>query len=205
MVWHINGRHMHDSTTDPLLRSLLTRCVSGTVSSYQLWADAVGDQSFVFSNLLQYFKKSIKFTPPNYAKRGGAPVAYNSSVFSPSGGPLEVSFWNYFVPVSQNIKDGLQKLGFLENGNTQSGSLLGFAQFPATLQAEAQIRDSSETSFLQTAIRETDLQVYQRALAKKILFNGKTATGVLVNTAGLTYTLSARKEVILAAGPVSLG
>lgn len=30
----------------------------------------VDDQSYTFSNLLPYFKKSIIFTPPNYAKRG---------------------------------------------------------------------------------------------------------------------------------------
>lgn len=114
-----------------------------------------------------------------------------------------MSYWNYFIPVSQYFKNGLLSLGFKENGGIESGSLFGFAQYPATLNPDAQIRDSSETSFGQEAIEETTLQIYQRTLAKQILFSGKTATGVLVDTAGLSYTLSARKEVILAAGPVS--
>lgn len=42
-----------------------------------------------------------------------------------------------------------------------------------------------------------------RTLAKRILFTGTVATGVTVDTAGAVYTLSARKEVILAAGSVS--
>ena len=149
------------------------------------------------------FQKSIKFTPPNYAKRGGPTLAYDPSAFSPSGGPLQVSFWNYFIPVSQYFINGLLSLGFKENGGIQSGSLIGFAQFPATLNPDAQIRDSSETSFGEQAIVETSLQIYQRTLAKQILFDGKTATGVRVVTAGTSYVLSAKKEVILAAGPVS--
>ena len=160
----------------------------------------MGDESYTLANLLPFFKKSVKFTPPNYRKRGGPAVAYDSSAYSPRGGPLQVSYWNYFVPVSQYFKNGLTKLGFKETSGIESGSLIGFAQYPATLNPDAQIRDSSETSYLQEAIQTTGLQVYQRTLAKKIVFNGKRASGVLVDTAGIAYTLYARKEVILAAG-----
>lgn len=163
----------------------------------------VNDQSFTFSNLLPYFKKSIIFTPPNYAKRGGPNLAYDASAFSSTGGPLHVSFWNYFIPVSSFFKVALLKLGLSENGGIQSGSLLGFAQYPATIHPDSQIRDSSETSFGQAAISSTSLQIYMRSLAKRIVFNGTVATGVTVDTAGALYTISARKEVILAAGPVS--
>jgi hypothetical protein len=37
----------------------------GTLGSYQRWADVVGDQSYTFQNLLQYFIKSTHLTPPN--------------------------------------------------------------------------------------------------------------------------------------------
>ena len=174
----------------------------GTTGSYQAWAEQVGDESYTFGNLLPYFRKSVRFTPPDYGKRGGPRVAYDPSAYSPRRGPLQVSYWNYFVPVSQYFRNGLVKLGFQETGAIESGSLIGFAQYPATLNPDTQIRDSSETSFLQEAFQSTTLQGYQRTLAKNILFNGKIATGVLVDTAGTSYTLSARKEVILAAGPL---
>jgi hypothetical protein len=42
-------------------------------------------------------------------------------------------------------------------------------------------------------------------MAKQVLFDGnKTATGVVVETGGFNYTLSANKEIILSAGAVSL-
>jgi choline dehydrogenase len=175
-----------------------------TKGSYQAWADQVEDQSFTFDNLLPYFKKSVIFTKPNLALRGGPPVAYDPAPFSSTGGPLHVSFWNYFIPASSVISQGLRKLGFNETSQIQSGSLLGFAQFPATLTPDTQIRDSSQTSFLDAAIAadsSCNLQLYPNTLAKQILFDStKTATGVRVNTAGWEYVLSARKEVILAAG-----
>ena len=58
---------------------------------------------------------------------------------------------------------------------------------------------------MQESIAETELQIYQRTLAQKILFDGaKRATDVAVETAWKGYFLSARKEVILAAGAVCL-
>ena len=100
--------------------------------------------------------------------------------------------------------NGLIKLGFKENGGINSGSLIGFAQYPATLQHHAQIRDSSQTSFLErVGTTIPSLRVYRSTLAKKILFSGKCATGVQVQNGGTSYVLSAKEEVILAAGPVS--
>ena len=73
-----------------------------------------------------------------------------------------------------------------------------------TVDPEAETRSSSETSFLQSTILSSpSAQIYQRTLANKIIFNdNKTATGVAVSTNGVPYTLSAKKEVILAAGVV---
>jgi choline dehydrogenase len=173
----------------------------GTKGSYDEWASQVGDQSWSFDSVLPYFQKSCNFTPPNYTKRGGPAIKVDPSAFSVSGGPLKISYWGYYLPVSAYFRQALDKLGFKENdAGILAGSLLGYAQYPSTLDPDAMVRDSSQTSFGQAAIQETTLQYYIRTLAKKIIFDGKTATGVQVTTAGKTYTLHARKEVILAAG-----
>ena len=57
----------------------------------------------------------------------------------------------------------------------------------------------------ETLTQTSNVNFYQSALAKKIKFNqGKRATGVLVNTAGVEYTILADKKVILLAGAVSI-
>ena len=63
-----------------------------TVDSLQKWADEVDDQSWTWSNMLPYYKKSTHFTPPNetlYNINSSNP--YDASAFKPNGGPLQVS------------------------------------------------------------------------------------------------------------------
>lgn len=165
----------------------------------------MGDQNYTFSNSLPYFKKSPRFTPPDYTKRGpDSLTTYDSTAFGSTGGPLHVSYTNHYGPISKYIKDAFTSLGLKNIPGLNSGQLLGFSEFTQTIDPQASTRSSSETSFLQEAISSSTLMVYQKTLAKKIIFSVDTiATGVLVETAGVQYTLSARKEVILAAGAVN--
>ena len=79
-----------------------------------------------------------------------------------------------------------------------SGYLLGQSYFLATINATTMTRDSSETSFLRRALAYPNYLIYQTTMAKKIPFDtNKKSTGVLVNTEGREYILSATKEVIL--------
>lgn len=73
------------------------------------------------------------------------------------------------------------------------------------MDGESQTRSSSETTFLRKALRElVNLTVYKTTLGKRVLFDGeKRAIGVVVETAGMEYILSANKEVIISSGVVS--
>lgn len=160
----------------------------------------VGDDSYTFENLLPYFEKSVRFTKP-----GKASISYDPTVFRPSGGPLEVSYANYALPISPGVQQGLELLGLKPIQGLNSGILMGYGHSANTVDPGAAVRSSSETSFLQIALLNTSLQVYQQTLAKKVNFDAnKKATAVSVNTAGVPYFLEARKDVIVAAGAVSL-
>ncbi len=170
----------------------------GSKGSYQQWADVVDDGSYTFENLLPYFQKSVQFTKPNDAS-----TLYDPTAFSTSGGPLHVSYSNYTQPISPGVQQGLQKLGLKPILGLNSGTLIGFAQATNTIDPAAEIRSSSETSFLQCALLNTTLQLYQQTMAKRILFDkNKKASAVIVTTAGVPYVLEARKEVVVAAGAV---
>ncbi|KAL9117566.1 MAG: hypothetical protein Q9187_005894, partial [Circinaria calcarea] len=191
----LNGREFHYAQG---------KCLGGrgTVGSYQQWADIVGDQGYTFSNISSYFKKSAQFTPPNYAKReADSLITYDPAAFNSTGGPLQVSYLNRYAPISKYFKAAFTSLGLKEIPGLNSGQLFGFSEFTRTIDPQAATRSSSETSFLQEAIASTTLMVYQRTIARKILFSANlSATGVGVDTAGVQYTLFAKKEVILAAG-----
>ena len=80
----------------------------------------------------------------------------------------------------------------------------GNGYLAVAIDPETQLKDSSETAFMTNALNNPDLRVYKKTIAKKILFEGTTAVGVPVETAGLSYTLKASKEVIISAGVVCL-
>lgn len=180
----------------------------GTTQSYDLWAKAVGDNSYTFSNLLPYFRKSVQYTPPNMSIR-----AANASVpdpspqsYSASGGPLQVTFPNWGNPVSSYAGAAFKELGVDSLQDLTSGVLIGNQYSPATIRPSDQTRSTSESSFWQASVKsgKGNLILYTKTMAKKVLFSpSKKATGVVVETGGVRYTLSAKNEVILSAGTVS--
>lgn len=85
-----------------------------------------------------------------------------------------------------------------------SGKLLGAQYTPITVSSPNEERSSSESSFLRAAKGRKNLKVYSRTLAKRILFDDKKATGVLVQAASETIRLTAKREVILSAGAVGV-
>lgn len=112
------------------------------------------------------------------------------------------SFPNYASSFSTWLQVGWKEAGDpVRSEGMQSGELLGHAYLPQSLEPEKQERSSSQTSYLDLALKTTQLYVYTHALAKRILFDSNhTATGVSVETDGQPYTISAAKEVILSAG-----
>ena len=150
------------------------------MGAYKAWADLVGDQSYTFPNLLSYFKKSITFTPPNLSKLGpGVTVPYDPSAFG-NGGPVHVSYSNYYLPVSPAANEGFDKLGLKKIDGFNSGKLIDYGHITGAIDPAAETRSSSETGFLQEAIQDVKntLTAYKQTLALKVLFQGKKATGV---------------------------
>ena len=181
----------------------------GSNGSYQKWADAVGDQSYAFSEFLTYFQRSVHFSPPNQGARAtNATPLYDASLFSSTGGPLQVSYPNFASPAASWISLGLNAIGIKElPGGLQDGNLLGWAWITDTIDPTTQVRSTSESSMLREALQLNDnLVVYQNTLAKRIAFDAsKKATGVLVETSGfgsgsITYAINATKEVIVSSG-----
>lgn len=132
--------------------------------------------------------------PQNDLRPANASVPYNPNAFQKGAGPLQVSiaiFANAFSSFSEN---GWKALGFSSITDFVSGALIGVQYCMNTIDPQGQTRSSSQTSFLTAS--NSKVMVYNNTLAKKILFNGKRATGVNLGS----YSLAAKNEVILAAG-----
>ncbi|CAI4215501.1 unnamed protein product [Parascedosporium putredinis] len=155
-----------------------------TVGYHDKWAELVGDESYGFNEVLPYFKQSTHHNLPDNAKRAmpNATVTYNACVFG--DGPIEISYSNHVDPRSHG---------------QCSGHLAGYGAWNvATMTADA--KRSSGQDYLVHAIKTTNLMAYPHTQVTKILFDAGRATGVTVKTAGIDYTISANKEVIVSAG-----
>jgi choline dehydrogenase len=176
----------------------------GTNGSYDKWAREVGDETYAFDKLLPYFQRSTHITPPsNKTLRENATIYYDNTAFDndlPYHQPLHVSWANYVKTFSTWTKQALSAVGVSASSSLDHGSLQGSSYTLTTITPQDQHRDSSQTSFLEYAMRTTDIKVYTQTMARKIVFANNTATGVRVTTAGRNYTISAKKEIILSAG-----
>ncbi|POS77029.1 hypothetical protein DHEL01_v204584 [Diaporthe helianthi] len=202
-----DGRQIHYAQAKTLGGSSSINTMSyirPTKGSYELWADTVGDDSFRWDNMLQYFKRSVELTPPNDEKRSNtnATVVFDPNDYDEEGGPLQVSWNNWVDPTTTWLARVILSLGLtISPKGFSSGELVGHgAWVPSTIEPKKSQRSTSESSFLEKVIEDTGIIVYTHTLATKILFNGTQAMGVSVNTRGVEYTLSANKEVILTAG-----
>ncbi|EME43834.1 hypothetical protein DOTSEDRAFT_151363, partial [Dothistroma septosporum NZE10] len=167
------------------------------------WASLVNDQSYTFSNTLPFYKKSVKFTAPGTVTRpANVSVDYDSTAFDSAGGPLQVSYSNYLAAFSSWAQKGLTEIGIPINKlGVNSGKLIGHGYGTTVTNPADQTRSTSEQSFLNLALSTTNLMVHTKAFVQRILFDGsKKATGVLVETDGVQYVITANKEVIVSAG-----
>ncbi|KAF1968846.1 alcohol oxidase [Bimuria novae-zelandiae CBS 107.79] len=167
------------------------------------WAALVGDNSFLFENMLPYYKKVSTFTPPNKKTRiTNATTPYDASVWS-IGGPVQASYPNWANPISSWIEKGLKAMGIPAlSGGLADGKVWGYGYPASTIDPAQESRSSSSTSYLREALKKsTNLNLYKNTLAKKITFDGsKKATGAIVSAGGVEFPLTATKEVIVSAG-----
>lgn len=166
------------------------------------WATEVGDESYTFERLLPFYKAGITYSPPdeniltNITATPDPPRAFSSD---PTG-PLQVSYDNVNDAFNSWSQKSLQQSGMRNIAGFNDGDLIGSGSMTFTIDPSTATRSSSESSYLQSALRNTTLKVYKNTMAEKLVFNGTTVTGVSVSAGGRTWTISARNEVIVCAG-----
>lgn len=175
------------------------------IGSFEKWATQINDRSYTFDNILQYFQKSYTFHPPDNSRwPANASATFNSSDWSPTGEPVQVTFSAWVNPVPAWLGLSFQELGFQKLQSLLSGTLIGWSWMSVTLHPMSQTRSSSEAFLRASMLQSSNLVLYKNTMAKKILFENGTAVGVAVNSGGNDYNISASHEVIVSAGVVSL-
>ncbi|XP_046386925.1 glucose dehydrogenase [FAD, quinone]-like isoform X2 [Ischnura elegans] len=163
----------------------------GNAKDYDAWAEA-GNQGWSYQDVLPYFRKAEDMQVPGLG----------NSPYHGRGGPVTVSHPRYHTPLAAAfVASGIEKGYPLNdyNGPYQTG----FSFLQGSLRNGE--RCSSARAYLEPAKRRTNLDVKREATVTKILISPSTkrAYGVEYIHKGRTYTVRAKKEVILSAGTIN--
>src|SRR5689334_599356 len=147
--------------------------------------DAWGVPGWTFNDLLPYFKKSEHHQ-------------HGESQWHGVGGPICVSD----LPDRHELCDAFiasaMALGIPRNDDFNGASQEGTGYYQAASRNGR--RCSSAVGYLRPARNRPNLQVEVEALATRVLFDGRRATGVTYEAGGVTHEVRATREVILACG-----
>ncbi|XP_055698399.1 glucose dehydrogenase [FAD, quinone]-like [Phlebotomus papatasi] len=169
--------------------------VRGNDDDYNNW-ERLGNPTWGWDNVLQYFKKSEGNRNPEIADAFGG--YYHSK-----DGPMSVELYNSDEPINQLIVNAAEELGFKFVLDINAKKNIGFTFSQGTLKSG--VRESAATAFLVPAMNRPNLHVvkYAHVLDLVIDSNG-VVSGVRMNLRGEQEIKAyATKEVILSAGVIN--
>ncbi|KAI0063317.1 alcohol oxidase [Artomyces pyxidatus] len=176
---------------------------------YDAWGTALGNgPSWSFDGLEPYFRKAENWTAPPSVILPGAP-ADPQGLLQCHGqeGPVQVSYNTFYPGVIAPSVAAANVLGIKSNANPDTGDASGFATPARAVDPQTGMRSSALTAYFEPNANRPNLKVLIGAQATKVAFSTKTKKGeakvaesVDFVVGGTTYTVKAKKEVILAAG-----
>jgi choline dehydrogenase len=160
--------------------------VRGQSADYDGWAQ-MGARGWSWSDVLPWFRKSEN------QERG-------EDEFHGVGGNLNVSDFPEEHTVSKAIVEACVQAGIPYKPDLNDGNQEGSSFFQMT--AKNGRRHSAAVAYLHPAMKRSNLTVEKRAMATRILWDGRKAIGVEFMQNGEKRRAMAGREVILAAGAV---
>lgn len=161
--------------------------IRGQSADYDGWR-AAGNVGWGFDDLLPVFR-AIEHVQTGDEMRG-------------MGGPVHVSDITSFVhPLVRSYlkaaeQTGLPICGSLSCADSEAAGIY-------QISTKGGRRMSSARAFLRPALRRPNLKLVTNALATKIRFEGKRATGIEYRAASRNFIATARREVIVCGGSVN--
>ncbi len=115
-----------------------------------------------------------------------------------AGGPLGVSDVRDRHPLAEAYVEAARQCGYPGNADFNGAAQDGAGHYQTTMRRG--VRSSTAVAYLAPVRNRDNLKVVPEALATRILFDGRRATGVEYDAGGATRIANANVEVIVAAG-----
>jgi choline dehydrogenase len=158
--------------------------IRGQAEDFDHWRQ-LGNAGWSFTDVLPYFRRAED------QQRG-------EDELHGAGGPLSVSDVSEPHPLCEAFIGACQQAGFPRTEDFNGASQEGAGYFQLTTRNGR--RWSTARGYLKPARKRHNLAVISNAIATRVLFEGRRATGVEYRRDGATYVARAKAEVILSGG-----
>jgi choline dehydrogenase len=158
--------------------------IRGQAEDFNFWRQ-LGNAGWSFEDVLPYFRKA------EANERGADP-------FHGAGGPLAVSDLRDRHPLAEAYVEAAQQCGYPRNDDFNGAAQEGAGYYQTTMRNG--VRSSTAAGYLGSARRRANLKVVSQALATRIVFDGRRATGIEYLVGSDQRGARARLEVIVASG-----
>ena len=187
---HLNGRRMHTPRGKVLGGSSSINglvYIRGNPMDFERWASE-GAHGWSYRDVLPYFKRAESREEGGDRYRGAA-------------GKLKTRYGRLSNPLHAAWLAAGSEAGYPESRDVNGFQQEGFGRMDMTV-GEGR-RCSAARAYLKPAMPRPNLRVITHALATRVLFDGRRATGVEYTRGGATHRANAAQEVILSGGPIN--
>jgi choline dehydrogenase len=159
----------------------------GQAADYDLWRQ-MGNPGWGWDNVLPYFRRSEDHCDGQSPLHG-------------AGGEWRVERQRLSWDILRAVQEGAKEFGILPRDDFNDGSNEGSGFFQVN--QSRGLRWNTARGFLRPAMRRGNLRVVTHALVRRILLDGRRATGVEWLADNAPFQARAGSEVILAAGAIN--
>ena len=187
---HLGGRTMHTPRGKVLGGSSSINglvYIRGNPQDFDGWS-AQGASGWAYRDVLPYFLRAEK------RQEGGNEYRGNS-------GKLETRYGTLSNPLHAAWLAAAGEAGYPSTADVNGFQQEGFGRMDMTV-ADGR-RCSASNAYLRPAMRRPNLKVLTHALATRILFEGRRATGLEYRRGGITHRVRISGELIVSAGPIN--
>ena len=161
--------------------------VRGAPQDFDRW-ECEGAAGWGYRHVLPYFRRAER------REEGGDPYRGGDGALATRYGTLANPLYTAFV-------EAAQQAGYAATEDINGFRQEGFGRMDMTVKDGK--RWSTANAYLKPALGRPNLSLVTGALAERIVFDGRRATGVAYRVGGAQRIATARREVILAAGPIN--
>jgi choline dehydrogenase-like flavoprotein len=198
---HIRGKQLGGSSAMNFM--FWTHPSQGDIDNW----GALGNPGWSWRELAPYFAKSERYVAPSAQTAADLRAGYVEPAAHGTSGPITSTFPDSYGPLTEAWPRTYENLGLGVKGDPRKGLALGGYTNLVNIDTATHTRSYAANAYYLPVASRQNLKVLTAAHTHKILFTvrgkDRVASGVEYAKDGQTVTVSARKEVVLAAGSIA--